>query len=144
MLHRIAEVSLRSPKEQVEAGGGAGASYTAPSAQNTTITTDKTAENGSAAILASGLPVNVDVLASPNPGFVGSNVTLTANVRSLYGGVQVQPTGSVDFSLPNPGDGASHEDLGTGRAAFQWDRDPDRAGQRDQLRSQPIHDPGEL
>ena len=94
-------------------GGGAGASYTAPSAQNTTITTDKTAENGSAAILTSGLPVNVNVLASPNPGFVGSNVTLTANVQSLYGGVQVQPVGAVDFSLPNPGDGAAHEDLGT-------------------------------
>jgi hypothetical protein len=59
------------------------------------------------------LPVSVTVLATPNPSFVGSNVTLSANVRSLYGGVQVAPAGAVDFSLPNPGAGASHEDLGT-------------------------------
>jgi hypothetical protein len=94
-----------------EGGGGGGASYTDPAAAGTSITADSTAENGFAVISAP--TVNVNVAASPNPAIVGSNVTLTANVQSQLGGLQAQPTGAVDFLVPDPGDSASHLDLGT-------------------------------
>ncbi len=92
-------------------GGGAGESYTNPAAAGTSITADSTAENGSAVISAP--TVNVAVSANPDPALVGSNVTLTASVQSVLGGLQAQPAGTVDFSLPDPGDGASSEDLGS-------------------------------
>jgi hypothetical protein len=63
-------------------GGGAGGSYLNPLAVSPIITSDTSSENGSAVISTTGLRVAVAAGATPSPAYLGSNVTLTANVQS--------------------------------------------------------------
>ncbi len=92
-------------------GGGGGGSYLSPLDVAYSITSDSTAENGSAMISTTGLRVAVAAGANPNPAYIGSNVRLTAGVQSNIPGDT--PTGTVDFSLPNPDGSGATIDLGT-------------------------------
>ena len=86
-------------------GGGGGASYTDPAAAGTSITTDSTAENGSATISVIRVLSASSLTASTNPATAGQPVTFTAQVHPPAG--DPTATGTVNFSQTSLITGAS-------------------------------------